>query len=63
MIFMRGAFSKYIQRALKRGDAMLDDSYGNRVSTNSIEATMSYSENAKDIKLVPKKIKVAKCSR
>jgi hypothetical protein len=42
VIFMRGSFSKYIQRALKRGDAMLDDSYGNRVSTNSIEATMSY---------------------
>ena len=42
MIFMGGWFSKYIQRALKRGDAMLDDSYGNRVSTNSIEATMSY---------------------
>ena len=42
MIFMRGSFYTYIQRALKRGDAMLDDSYGNRVSTNSIEATMSY---------------------
>ena len=42
MIFMGSSFSKYIQRALKRGDAMLDDSYGNRVSTNSIEATMSY---------------------
>ena len=42
MIFMRGSVFKYVQRALKRGDAMLDDSYGNRVSTNSIEATMSY---------------------
>ena len=47
MIFMGGWFSKYIQRALKRGDAMLDDSYGNRVSTNSIEALENILANAK----------------